>query len=78
MSTAIAGATAGSGLGLTMLRERARAMDVRLQIETAAGKGTTIRVALPSTYRSRMMQKLRIRDLPGLVKFAVQHGLTTL
>lgn len=30
------------------------------------------------TYRSRMMQKLEIRDLPSLVKFAIQHGLTTL
>lgn len=30
------------------------------------------------TYRSRMMQKLGIEDLPGLVKFALQHGLTTL
>lgn len=30
------------------------------------------------TYRSRMMQKLGIGDLPSLVKFALQHGLTTL
>ncbi len=30
------------------------------------------------TYRSRLMQKLGITDLPGLVKFAIQHGLTTL
>lgn len=30
------------------------------------------------TYRSRMMHKLGIGDLPSLVKFAVQHGLTTL
>lgn len=30
------------------------------------------------TYRSRMMTKLGISDLPGLVKFALQHGLTTL
>lgn len=30
------------------------------------------------TYRSRLMQKLGIADLPGLVKFALQHGLTTL
>jgi RNA polymerase sigma factor (sigma-70 family) len=30
------------------------------------------------TYKSRMMQKLGIADLPGLVKFALQHGLTTL
>lgn len=28
------------------------------------------------TYRSRLMQKLNIDDLPALVKFAVQHGLT--
>jgi DNA-binding NarL/FixJ family response regulator len=30
------------------------------------------------TYRSRLMAKLGIRDLPALVKFAVQHGLTPL
>ena len=28
------------------------------------------------TYRSRMMQKLGLGDLPGLVKFAISHGLT--
>lgn len=30
------------------------------------------------TYRSRIFHKLDIGDLPGLVKFAIQHGLTTL
>jgi DNA-binding NarL/FixJ family response regulator len=30
------------------------------------------------TYRSRLMNKLGIEDIPGLVKFAIQHGLTTL
>lgn len=30
------------------------------------------------TYRSRLMSKLDIHDLPGLVKFAIKHGLTTL
>ena len=30
------------------------------------------------TYRSRMLQKLDIRDLPSLVKFAIQHGITQL
>ena len=30
------------------------------------------------TYRSRMMQKLGIHDLRGLMRFAVQHGLTSL
>jgi DNA-binding NarL/FixJ family response regulator len=30
------------------------------------------------TYRGRIMHKLEIDNLPGLVKFAIQHGLTTL
>ena len=30
------------------------------------------------TYRSRLMQKLGIDDLTGLIKFAIQHGLTSL
>lgn len=28
------------------------------------------------TYRSRLMRKLGVSDLPSLVKFAVEHGLT--
>lgn len=28
------------------------------------------------TYRSRLMQKMGITNVPGLVKFAIQHGLT--
>jgi DNA-binding NarL/FixJ family response regulator len=30
------------------------------------------------TYRSHLMQKLGIRDLPNLVKFAIRYGLTPL
>ena len=30
------------------------------------------------TYRSRVMQKLHIGDVAGLVKFAIQHGVTSL
>jgi DNA-binding NarL/FixJ family response regulator len=30
------------------------------------------------TYRGRMMEKLGIRDVPGLVRFAIQHGITSL
>lgn len=30
------------------------------------------------SYRSRLMQKLAIHDLPSLVKFAIQYGVTTL
>ncbi len=29
------------------------------------------------TYRSRLMAKLQIDDLPGLVKFAIRHGVTS-
>ncbi|MGP1678869.1 MAG: response regulator transcription factor, partial [Burkholderiales bacterium] len=29
------------------------------------------------TYRSRLMSKLGVRDLPSLVKFALEHGLTS-
>ena len=30
------------------------------------------------TYRSRLMQKLQVADLAGLIKFAILHGLTSL
>jgi DNA-binding NarL/FixJ family response regulator len=30
------------------------------------------------TYRSRLMQKLNLKDLPSLIKFAIHHGLTSL
>jgi len=30
------------------------------------------------SYRSRMMQKLRLTDLAAVIKFAIQHGLTSL
>ncbi|HEV2286890.1 MAG TPA: response regulator transcription factor [Steroidobacteraceae bacterium] len=30
------------------------------------------------SYRSRMMQKLHLGDLAGVIKFAIQHGLTSL
>ena len=29
-----------------------------------------------ATYRWRLMHKLNLSDLPSLVKFAIQHGLT--
>ena len=30
------------------------------------------------TYRARMMEKLELHDLAGLIKFAFQHGLVSL
>jgi DNA-binding NarL/FixJ family response regulator len=35
-----------------------------------------ISIKTVETYRSRMMQKLGIKDVTGLVKFAIGHGLT--
>ena len=29
------------------------------------------------TYRSRLMAKLAIDDMPSLVKFAIRHGMTS-
>ena len=38
----------------------------------------SLSVKTVETYRSRIMVKLDIHDLPGLVKFAIRHGLTSL
>jgi len=38
----------------------------------------SLSVKTVETYRTRLMHKLHISDLPGLVKFAIQHGLTSL
>ena len=41
---------------------------------------TLLQVAPKSveSYRRRLMEKLGIEDLPGLVKFAIRNGITTL
>ena len=38
----------GSGLGLSIVRELATAMGASTQVETQAGRGTTISVVLPA------------------------------
>lgn len=43
-----------------------------------AGKMLFLSPKTIDTYRSRMMQKLGIENLPSLVKFAIQHGITRL
>lgn len=47
--------------------------------KTIAETATELGVSPKSveTYRSRVMTKLGIDDLPGLVKFAIRHGITT-
>jgi DNA-binding CsgD family transcriptional regulator len=46
---------------------------------TSAEMGARLSLSPKSidTYRSRLMAKLGIHDLPTLVKFALRHGLTT-
>lgn len=41
-----------------------------------AAKILNLSVKTVETYRSRMMQKLGITDVPRLVKFAIEHGIT--
>jgi DNA-binding NarL/FixJ family response regulator len=38
----------------------------------------SLSVRTVETYRARMMEKLDIRDVPSLVKFAIRHGLASL
>ena len=44
--------------------------------ETAASLGLSPRTV--ETYRARLMEKLRLEDLPALVKYAIRHGITTI
>ena len=48
--------------------------------KSSAEIATTIHLSPKTvdTYRSRLMQKLNIDDVTGLVKFAIQHGLTSM
>ena len=52
-----------------------RTVEGRTIAETALELGLSPKSV--ETYRSRMMTKLGIHDLPALVKFAIRHGITT-
>jgi DNA-binding NarL/FixJ family response regulator len=60
------------------VRER-QILQLTVEGHTAADIGATLHLSPKTieTYRSRAMQKLGLSDLPALVKFALQHGLTT-
>ena len=72
-------ASAASPLASLSKRERQV-----LQLVAEGHSSTRIAAALHlspksvDTYRSRLMRKLQIGDVAGLVKFAIQHGLTSL
>lgn len=48
--------------------------------KTSSEIGEALKLSSKSidTYRSRLMRKLKIKDIPTLVKFAIMNGLTTL
>lgn len=60
-------------------RER-QILQLVVEGRTSAEVAETLSISPKSveTYRSRTMQKLGLGDLPSLVKFAIQHGLTSL
>jgi len=65
-------------LGLLSARERQVlrcTVDGLTIAQTAAQLGVSPKSV--ETYRSRVMTKLGIVDLPGLVKFAIRNGITT-
>jgi len=66
---------------LTQLSDREREV-LQLVVEGKTSSEISELIALSpktvDTYRSRLMQKLGIKDLPALVKFAIQHGIISL
>jgi DNA-binding NarL/FixJ family response regulator len=65
---------------LDSLSEREREV-LQLVVEghsnAAVAAHLKLSVKTVETYRSRLMEKLRVQDFSGLVKFALAHGITT-
>jgi DNA-binding NarL/FixJ family response regulator len=68
-----------SPIELLSSRER-QMLQILLEGKTSVEMANTFSLSVKTieTYRSRMMRKLGIRDLPSLVKFAIRHGITSL
>ena len=75
----IARSSAASPLESLSTRER-QVLQLVAEGRSSAEIAATLHLSPKSvdTYRSRLMQKLHIGDVAGLVKFAIQHGLTSL
>ena len=69
----------GSPLSKLSTRER-EILQLVVEGKSSADIGRTLFISPKTveTYRSRLMQKLGISDLAGLIKFAIQHGITSL
>ena len=72
------GSGAGDPLGLLSTRER-EVLQLTVEGHTIAETAQRLGLSPKSveTYRSRLMAKLGIEDLPSLVKFAIRHGVTS-
>jgi DNA-binding NarL/FixJ family response regulator len=74
-------ANQGSRDPLSQLTDRERDV-LRLTAEgkssAASAKFLGLSPKTVESYRSRIMRKLKIRDITGLVKFAIRHGIATL
>lgn len=64
--------------GLTAREREILQLLVEGQTNAEIGRLLSLSPKTVHTYRSRLMEKLDIHDLPGLVKFALQRGLTSL
>lgn len=66
-----------SPLDLLSMREReVLQLTVEGHSSTAIGEKLELSPKTIDTYRSRLMGKLGVRDLPELVRFAIKHGIT--
>ena len=77
----VAGVDAGEDDSLARLSAREREV-LQLIAEGRTGAEIAARLELSQktveTYRARLIEKLGIRDVPGLVRFAIQRGLVPL
>ncbi len=66
---------------LSVLSQREReVLQLVVEGKTSAEIAESLYLSIKSieTYRSRLMHKLNIRDIPSLIKFAIQQGITSL
>jgi len=61
-----------------LTRREVQVLQLTVEGKSAAEIGSSLLLSPKTieTYRSRLMHKLGLNDLPSLVKFAIQHGLT--
>lgn len=66
---------------LSILSKREReVLQLVVEGKTSASIAETLFLSVKTieTYRSRLMNKLGIKDISGLIRFAIQHGITPL